>query len=192
MAYTEQDKKNHIYEVQNYLRTISQVNGNIPAIVPSGVYDSSTEEAVRQFQREYGLPPSGKIDLDTWESIIEVYLSAEEYYKQNSSLMLFSNSDYSINEGTEGYTVYILQAALNTIAEGYSNIKAVDIDGVYGSSTADAVRHMQKIIGEKSTGNVDYKTWNKLARLYNYHVMFPAGGYESPPDAGSAEVTGKS
>lgn len=171
MAYTEQDKKNHIYEVQDYLRTISQVNDNIPAVIPSGVYDSDTEETVRQFQREYGLPVTGKIDLNTWESIIEVYLSAEEYYKLNSSIMLFPNASYSLNEGTEGNSVYILQAVLNVISDYYSNTSSIPVDGVYGKSTADAVKHMQDIIGEPQSGNVDYKTWNKLARLYNYHIM---------------------
>lgn len=171
MAYTEQDKKNHIYEVQNYLRTISQANKNIPTIIPTGVYDSGTEEAVRQFQKEYGLPVTGKIDFNTWESIVEVYLSVEEYYKQNSSVMLFPNASYSLKEGASGNPVCILQAVLNTISDCYSNTYSVPVDGVYGKSTAESVKHIQNIIGEPQTGNVDYKTWSKLARLYNYHIM---------------------
>ncbi len=175
MAYTEQDKKDHIYEVQDYLRTIAQANSNIPVIVPNGVYDANTEEAVRQFQREYGLPITGHIDIETWETIVEVYLSVEEYYRQNSSVMLFPNSNYSMSEGSEGYPVYILQAVINVASDGYSNTSAVPMDGVYGKSTADAVRHIQDIVGEPSTGVLDYRTWNKLARLYNYHVMFFSG-----------------
>lgn len=179
MAYTEQDRKDHIYEVQNYLRTIAQANDNITAIVPSGVYDANTEEAVRQLQREYGLPITGKIDFDTWQTIMEVYLSVEEYYKENSSIMLLPNSDCILSEGAEGYPVYILQAVLNIIGGEYSNTNEIPVDGVYGKSTADAVRKMQEITGEKSTGSVDYKTWNKLARLYNYHVMlFPNECYD--------------
>lgn len=186
MAYTEQNKKDHIYEVQNYLRTISQVNDSIPALVPNGVYDEKTEEAVRQFQREYGLPITGKIDIDTWESIVEVYLSAEEYYKVNSSIMLLLNSGCTINEGDSGNPVYILQAVLNTISDHYSNLDNVMVDGVYGKATADAVRNIQEIVGEPRSGNLDYKTWNKLARLYNYHVMLN-GGQVSVPEAAAAD-----
>ncbi len=186
MAYTEQNKKDHIYEVQNYLRTIAQVNDNIPAIIPSGVYDEKTEDAVRQFQREYGLPITGKIDIDTWESIVEVYLSAEEYYRINSSIMLLQNSSRSINEGDSGSPVYILQAVLNTISDFYSNMDSIEVDGIYGKETADAVRKIQEIVGEPRSGNLDYKTWNKLAQLYNYHVM-QSSGQMSVPEAAAAD-----
>ena len=171
MAYTEEEKKAHISEVQKYLRTISQANGNIPAVIPTGVYDDKTEEAVRAFQREYGLPVTGTVDRETWDLLFEVYLAVQEYFTENAAIMPFPDSAYSISEGDKNYTVYILQAMLNTIAEYYSNVDSVMIDGVYGKNTASAVKNMQTVTGESNSGEVNYKTWNKLARLYNFHSM---------------------
>lgn len=171
MAYTDDDKKNNIIEIQKYLRGISRYNGNIPLVIPSGVYDDRTEQAVMQFQREYGLPVTGKVDRMTWEKIYELYLAAEEYYTELVSILPFPNADYSLKEGSSGFEIYILQAMLNTIFSLYSNIAPIKIDGSYGRETADAIRMLQKIIGEEGTGNVDYKTWNKLAHLYNFHAV---------------------
>ena len=56
MAYTNAQKKQHIYELQTYLYAISLFNDKIPQVIPDGVYDSETSIAVRAFQREYGLP----------------------------------------------------------------------------------------------------------------------------------------
>lgn len=174
MAYTEEDRRNHITEMQNYLRRISRDNSNIPLVIPSGVYDVRTEQAITQFQREYGLPVTGKVDRATWEKIYQVYLETEEYYAELASILPFPNSEHSINEGESGFEVYMLQAMLNTIFSFYGNIAPVPISGTYGPDTAEAVRQIQDIVGEKSTGNVDYRTWNRLAKLYNYHAMMDA------------------
>lgn len=171
MAYTEEEKKSHISEIQKYLRTISQANGNIPTVIPTGVYDDKTAEAVRAFQKEYGLPVTGTVDRETWELLFEVYLAVQEYFDESAAIMPFPDSAYSINEGEKNYTVYILQAMLNTIAEYYSNIDSVTVNGVYGKTTTNAVKNMQTVTGEDCTGEVNYKTWNKLARLYNFHSM---------------------
>lgn len=178
MAYTDEEKKDHISEIQKYLRTISQINGNIPLIMPTGVYDGATSEAVKAFQKEYGLPVTGTVDRETWDLLFEAYLAAEEYFTESAAIMPFPDCSYSINEGTESNTVFILQAMLNTIAEFYANIDSIDVNGVYGKNTTEAIKNMQTVTGEKCTGNVDYKTWNKLARLYNYHAMLSAAECE--------------
>ncbi|MBQ3161908.1 MAG: peptidoglycan-binding protein [Oscillospiraceae bacterium] len=43
------------------------------------------------------------------------------------------------------------------------------MDGIYGEKIADAVRCLQEISGEEQTGDVNYRTWNRLAQLYNLH-----------------------
>lgn len=179
MAYTDEDKHGHITELQNYLRRISRDNKNIPLVIPSGVYDNRTKQAIIKFQQEYDLPVTGKVDRATWEKIYEVYLDTEEYYAELASIMPFPNSEHFIAEGASGFQVYMLQAMLNTIFSGYANIPLLDINGIYGNETANTVKHLQDIIGEESTGNVDYKTWNKLAQLYNYHAMRDANNHRT-------------
>ena len=54
MAYTDEQKKQHILEVQQYLYAISMFDDRIPQILPSGKYDDETAEAVKVFQKIYG------------------------------------------------------------------------------------------------------------------------------------------
>ncbi len=169
MAYTDEEKKGHIREVQHYLRRISRDNENIPLVIPSGIYDRRTEEAIRKFQREYGLPVTGRVDRETWDMLFKVYLETEEYYTELISIIPLVNADRKLTEGERGFDIYILQAMLNTIFSRYANIPLLSIDGVYGEKTADAVRHFQQIVGEEQTGEVDYRTWNRLAQTYNLH-----------------------
>ena len=73
MAYTDQQKRQHILELQRYLYGISLFDSRIPQIIPCGQYNSETAEAVRKFQQIYGLPQTGETDSDTWDMIVSVY-----------------------------------------------------------------------------------------------------------------------
>ena len=61
MAYTNIQKKQHIYEMQTYLHAISLMNDRIPTVIPDGIYGKETSLAVMAFQREYGLKVLGAI-----------------------------------------------------------------------------------------------------------------------------------
>jgi len=174
VAYTEQDKKDHIREVQGYLRTIDRANDVPASIIPDGAYGRTTGEAVRRFQREHSLPVTGSVDWDTWSSIAEAYLSALEQLDGGSGIMLAAGGG-ALKEGDSGERVYILQAVLNTVAGHYSNLDSIEVDGVYGKSTADAVKKLQEIVGEPVNGTADSRTIGKLARLYNYHIAADGG-----------------
>ncbi len=42
-------------------------------VVESGTYDAATEDAIKDFQRIHGLPPSGRVDERTWNKIVREY-----------------------------------------------------------------------------------------------------------------------
>lgn len=67
------DENPNIYIIQEMLSYISLVIPAIPYIEPNGVLDASTQQAVRTFQSTQGLEPTGIIDEETWNSIVEVY-----------------------------------------------------------------------------------------------------------------------
>ncbi len=62
-----------VYLIQEMLSYISLIIPSIPPIEPSGVYDKETEEAVRAFQTEEGINPTGAVDEETWYKIEDVY-----------------------------------------------------------------------------------------------------------------------
>lgn len=73
---------------------------------------------------------------------------------------------YDLTIGASGEKVSQLQSQLNTIAKNYPLIPVVNVDGVYGSNTANAVRVFQGIFNLPQTGVVDFATWYKISEIY--------------------------
>jgi len=68
--------------------------------------------------------------------------------------------------GTRSDPVRQIQAQLNRIADTYSALPKVAVDGSYGAGTADAVKTFQRIFGLPQTGVVDFSTWYKISDIY--------------------------
>lgn len=170
MQISDEQKKEDIREAQIYLRVIAEQNPAIPIIVPDGIYDKETEEAVKVFQREYGLTPTGKIDAETWSELYRAYLEAAVYFLPLQAVTPLTKNNVPLTEGDAGYLIYILQAMINTVTQFYDNLDSVTINGIYDTETADAVKQIQRIIGKEPTGVVDAATWNGFALLYNFHA----------------------
>ena len=175
MSYTEKDKISHIREIQGYLRGISHANPRIHRIVPSGVYDDATREAVLDFQREYGLPVTGEIDRSTWDAIVVEYKNVRRQYGKGECLYPFFSGGMMIKQGSEGYQVFLLQTMLNAIADNYDNIIKPSINGSFDNATASAVKQIQAASGLPLTGDVDINTWNILAHAFNHNNTSAAG-----------------
>lgn len=73
---------------------------------------------------------------------------------------------YDLTVGSSGSKVRQLQQQLNRIHQNYPAIPAVTPDGIFGSSTRDAVRSFQSVFGLPATGIVDYPTWYKISEIY--------------------------
>ncbi|MFR4393197.1 MAG: peptidoglycan-binding domain-containing protein [Ruminococcus callidus] len=72
MAYTDEQKRQHILELQAYLHGISH-QSQLPHLIPDGVYGENTANAVRLFQQQNQLPPTGETDTATWNAIAQAY-----------------------------------------------------------------------------------------------------------------------
>ena len=105
MPYTEQQKKEHIRELQSYLYAISMFDKNIPQILPDGVYDADTRAAVEAFQRTYGLPVTGDTDSATWNRIAAIY---RDYLDgAPAAYHVFPSRSFTACIGDSGEVVYI-------------------------------------------------------------------------------------
>jgi len=160
MAFTNQQRKQHIMELQTYLHAISLMDSQIPTIIPDGIYGDPTIIAVKAFQRKYGLPDTGSTDPATWNKIVSVYRS---YLRgKPAPYAVFPSAEYVLAKGDSGQLVYIVQAMLEDIGESYDNAPKVDVCGNYNEPTINAVKRFQKWCGLPSSGNVDSGTWNML------------------------------
>ncbi|MDF2678614.1 MAG: putative peptidoglycan-binding protein, partial [Bacillota bacterium] len=62
-----------VYILEQYLNFISTLKPSIPRITPNNIFDTQTETAVLEFQKLYGLPPTGRVNKETWNKVVEVY-----------------------------------------------------------------------------------------------------------------------
>ena len=73
---------------------------------------------------------------------------------------------YNLDIGASGLKVRQIQEQLNTISQVYTAVPSVTVDGIYGESTANAVRAFQSVFGLPQTGVVDYQTWYKIQEIF--------------------------
>lgn len=171
MAVSEEQKKADIMELQRYLNTVAGENGNVPFVVPDGVYGEATRNAVTDFQRESGLPATGEVDEQTWDALLKAYDTIVSINAGLELIQPFARREIVLGEGDTGYLVYIIQAMLATVGQFYTNLDSPPINGVYDRLTADSVRQLQHILGLAETGRFDRAAWNGLAKLYNFHAL---------------------
>lgn len=73
---------------------------------------------------------------------------------------------YNLNIGASGGNVRTIQNQLNRIAQVYTAIPKIAVDGSYGPQTANAVRAFQRIFNLPVTGIVDFATWYRISNIY--------------------------
>ena len=100
--------------------------------------------------------------------ILRYYYGDDMYINtaQEISGITASWPGYNLEEGSRGDKVRQLQEQLDVIAGAYPALPTVRADGVYGPSTAEAVRKFQSVFGLPATGIVDYPTWYKISEIY--------------------------
>lgn len=66
-------QNNDVRLLQEYLAKLSEVYTDIPTPEVTGVFGTVTRDAVTAFQRIFALPQNGRVDVVTWNDIIEAY-----------------------------------------------------------------------------------------------------------------------
>ena len=59
--------------LQRYLNLIAGTYPSIPQVPETGLFGAQTREAVMAFQREFGLPVNGRVNVITWDAIASLY-----------------------------------------------------------------------------------------------------------------------
>lgn len=98
--------------------------------------------------------------------ILKTYYGSDIVLKQAKKVegipLSFTNV---LKIGSTGDAVKTIQQQLNTISNNYPLIKKVVVDGVYGASTAEAVRTFQQIFDLPETGEVNFPTWYSISNI---------------------------
>ena len=100
--------------------------------------------------------------------IIRHFYGSEMYINSAEEVAGIPSSwpGYNLDIGSYGQPVRTIQEQLNTIAEVYTAIPSVVVDGIYGEGTQAAVRRFQEIFGLTPDGIVGRNTWYRISQLY--------------------------
>lgn len=69
----EGDSGESVRIIQEYLTLINRTYPNIPAVNNTGYFGPVTKRSVIEFQKQFGINPSGLIGAVTWDKIAEIY-----------------------------------------------------------------------------------------------------------------------
>lgn len=181
--------------IQHDLNKIRENFPSIPEIKDeNGIFGSTTEAAVKQFQKIFYLPQNGVVGNATWYKIKFVYdkvKGIEEIIK--------SRFKKYIQEGDSDVFVKLVQYYIHVLGCYYApEIPRIEITGYYGPETSEAVRALQEKYNLEVNGKVDIQTWAALDKDYrNIMEEIPEGclntktiypGYVLSPGMGDQNV----
>ncbi len=165
--YPAMDSRANIYEIQEFLRYISNHIEGIKKVVPDGVYGPETRGAVADFQRIMGLPQTGEIDYETWTEIAETYITLQNKNRMPEKIAAYPIEKPFLKEGDVFEEIYMLQLMLRKLAGIYQNITSPDLTGEFDTKTKTAVNDFSKFHGSGEKERVDRELWNAITNTYN-------------------------
>jgi peptidoglycan hydrolase-like protein with peptidoglycan-binding domain len=150
--------------------SLNRIAQNYPAIpkIPAvdGIYGPKTEAAVRALQQIFGLTPDGIVGPATWYALVRLYTAVTNLSELRSSGQQFYSISWaypnSLQNGDSGDKVRHLQYMLSVLSAYINSIPPLEIDGIFGPATRNAVIAAQRYFGLPQTGVVDEATWDEI------------------------------
>ena len=143
-----------VTQVQLKLKTLGFFDNDA-----NGIFDAALREAVRRFQVEDGLTPSGYVSFETWNKLNDLYKNAPKTTATVTAPAAQTTGSYtftaSLSVGSRGDEVVRLQCFLQNLGFFPKNIECT---GYFGSITKTAVEGFQAARGIESIGIVGPKT----------------------------------
>lgn len=167
----EGNRGSNVTKLQFLLNYISEFYESIEPVIQDSSFRKSTTDAVRAFQRQFGLNVDGIVGPNTWKKLYSVYESiSKNAPTPPSSGGTNVNEPYPgalVRLGSTGNSVRIVQEALNAVGSVRPSISRVSVDGIFGPLTQNAVREFQRIFGLQADGIVGPITWDRLIKERN-------------------------
>ena len=165
-------------DVENVQIRLNRISVNYPGIpkIPKidGFFGPETTDAVTEFQRVFGLRADGIVGKSTWYKIQYIYNAVKRLYEVNSEGLTYSELPQrypgSLELGSSGSGVLILQYYLEYISLFIPTVQSVKPDGSFGTETQNSVISFQKTYGLEQNGVVDRNVWNSIQSAY-YNIL---------------------
>ena len=153
--------------IQVELNRISQNYPAIPKLANvDGIFGSRTEASVKAFQEIFGLEPDGIVGKATWYALVRLYTAVTQLSELRSQGQRFYSISWeypnSPQFGSTGEKVRHLQYMLAVLSYYIPEIPDIQVDGIFGTRTQEAVLAVQQYFGLPQTGIVNAATWEEI------------------------------
>lgn len=100
--------------------------------------------------------------------ILQYYYGSNMYINtaEEISGIPASYPGYNLTIGSSGENVRIIQEQLNRISDTYSAIPQINVDGIFGENTRNAVIEFQRIFNLTPDGIIGFATWYRISDMY--------------------------
>lgn len=159
-----------IRSLQTMLRVLAEDDRTLPSVIPDGIYNTETITAVSAFQRKMGLPVTGIVNQETWDTIVNAYEPALIRVDKAVPIEIIMNPGKVYRRGDSSANLYLLQAMLAFLSFTHKDINAPSQNGTLDSSTAEALAAFQLLAGLPSTGELDKVTWKHLVNHFTLNA----------------------
>lgn len=151
-------------EVTNLQRALMIDSTAHPKGLISGYFDDATEKALKEFQKKYGLPQTGIVDIETMRKLNEIYSKEEEYSPDiiNVSIepmvaslevsgRLINRSIYNFKKGDLGIVLCNSKNQIvgfsSTLLENIKSDQSVDFNVKFYQRFNEKVQVCEEVIG---------------------------------------------
>ena len=162
-TYRIDKPKQVVRQIEDYLLLIRSYDKRIPEFVTDGTYNDTTRKAITALQEILSLSPTGVVDYETWQGLVNLYWQLLE---ENEQTVFLENEVFNLKLGDTGHSVVVLQSQLGEFSKYYPNVIRPAVTGQFGLSTAEAVRALQRNYGTYADGVVTSAFWNRMQRDY--------------------------
>ena len=165
-------------DVKSIQVRLNRISANYPAIPKianvNGVYEQSTEDAVRVFQQVFNLTPDGIVGRATWYRIQLIYNGVKRLSELDSEGLTLEEISRQfpteLGIGATGNGVRVVQYLLSYVAYFDNRIPVISVDGIYGERTASATSAFQELYGLDVTGVMNEETYAVLYDVYRGYI----------------------
>lgn len=154
-----------VSQMQYFLNFVSQYYKEVPPINGDSILGVNTLDSVIQFQKKFGLDVDGIVGKQTWDKIYSVYKDIINGSNKPEGDG-YEYPGYILKQGSRENVISKLQTYLSAIADKYPSIKNINVDGIFGKATNQAVIDFQKCFELNSDGIVGPLTWEKIVQVY--------------------------
>ena len=159
-----------IESLQTMLRNISGNYGDVPLVVPDGIFGAQTLEAVQALQQLFGLESDGVVNFNTWNKIVEISNQVSAENVGGRPVLAYNESNEDILPGETIIDLYVIQAMMKALAAVIESLDDIEVTGTHDRPSVDAVKKIQVVVGMDDNGIITVEFYDNLAQLYEVYV----------------------